>query len=242
MRVIRIAPALLSVLVLGCQARVQGGLDEAEANEIQSLLIEGGFDARKVPEPGKKPAWAIEVDPERARDAARVLTDLGLPRKKLTGLDSVQTGLLATPSQERLSELHARSDELVLTLQSIAGVTLARVHLVIPPPPRPGQPPGHPKAAAMLRVRPGHGPRVRALQSELRTLISGSVEGLAPDDVSLLFDEVAAAAAPPGQPGRRAQRVRYLVIGLGTLVSVLALLLVNVGLRMRSLQAAGARS
>jgi type III secretion protein J len=242
MRVVRIAPVLLSVVVLGCQARVQGGLDEAEANEIQSLLIEGGFDARKVPEPGKKPTWAIEVDQERARDAARVLTDLGLPRKKLAGLDSVQAGLLATPSQERLSELHALSDELAQTLQSVAGVTMARVHLVIPPPPRPGQTPGHPKAAAMLRVRPGHGPRVRAMQNELRTLISGSVEGLAADDVSLLLDEVVSAKGPPEQPGPRAQKVRYLVIGLGALVSVLALLLVNLGLRMRTLNAAGARS
>jgi type III secretion protein J len=222
--------------LVACHTRVHGGLDEAEANEIQTLLIENGFDARKVFEPGKKPTWGIEVEDDRSNDAVRVLTELGLPKKRLSGFDAVQPGLLATPAQERLNELHALSDEVALTLQSVAGVTLARVHLVIPPPPRPGQPPGQPKAAAMVRVRPGQGQRIKSMEDSLKALIAGSVEGLSAEDVSLVLDEVPVRSPPVEGSPAQGLRFRYVFVGLGALVSVLALLLVGVALRMRSRQ------
>ncbi len=236
----RIVLFMLLFALVGCQARIQGGLDEAEANELQTLLLESGFQARKVPEQGKKPTWAIEVDEDQAAAAVRILTELGLPRKKAGGFDSVETGLVATPAQERVSHLNALSEELEMTLQSVSGVTMARVHLVVPPPARPGQTPGLAKASAMVRVRPGHGSRVKGLGDELRILIAGSVEGLSPDNVSLVVNEVVSTVSVPEGGMTLEQRLRFVVIGLGALVSVLALLLVFVALKWRGAQALAA--
>ncbi|MBX5481619.1 MAG: flagellar M-ring protein FliF [Myxococcaceae bacterium] len=226
----------LCTLLFACQARIQHGLDEQEANEIQTVLLEAGFDARKVPEGGKKPTWAIEVDDEQSAAATRVLAELGLPRPKLEGFDGLEVGLVPTPSQERAVQVNALSEELARTLQSVTGVTLARVHLVVPQPARPGQAPQPAKASAFLRVRPGFGPRVRGMEEDLRRLVAGSVEGLAPEDVTLVVNEVVSTVAAP-EPGiSPVQRMRWLVAGMGALVSILAVLLVFLAVRLRGLR------
>ncbi len=79
---------LLLVCTAACRERIQHGLDERQANELQTVLVERGLDARKVPEAGKKPTWAIEVSEEQASDAVRILAELGLPRPAAeTGCD-----------------------------------------------------------------------------------------------------------------------------------------------------------
>lgn len=236
-------PALVPLVVVlllstGCATQIQHGLDETQANEIQTILLEAGFDVRKVAEAGKKPTWAIEVDEEQAAAATRVLAELGLPRPKLKGFDGLETGLVATPAQERAGHLAALGEELASTLQSVAGVTMARVHLVVPERPRPGQPPAQAKASAFLRVRPGFGPKVKGMEEELRRLVAGSVEGLNAEDVSLVVNEVVSQVEKPAPGVSPAQKLRWLVVGLGVLVSTLALLLVFLSLRMRSMRSA----
>ncbi|MGZ6071930.1 MAG: flagellar M-ring protein FliF, partial [Myxococcaceae bacterium] len=54
---------VLGVLSVGCSAQVQHGLDERQANEIQTVLLERGFGARKRVEEGRPPTWAVEVEP-----------------------------------------------------------------------------------------------------------------------------------------------------------------------------------
>lgn len=237
-RIARMFPAAVLALVLtGCQARIQHGLDEQEANEIQTILLESGFDARKVPEGGKKPTWAIEVDEDQSAGATRVLAELGLPRPRLKGFEGMEVGLVATPTQERAAQLNALSEELASTLQSVAGVTMARVHLVVPPPPRPGQAPEPAKASAFMRVRPGFGPKVKGMEDELRRLVAGSVEGLTPGDVTLVVNEVVSTVPAPPRGTSPVQRMRWLVVGMSVLVSLLAVLLVFVAVRMRALRA-----
>jgi type III secretion protein J len=233
---VRVAPLIALLFLAGCHARIQHGLDEAEANEIQTVLLEHGFDPRKVPEGGKKPSWAIEVRDEHAAPATRVLSELGLPRKRLNGFSGMEMGLVPTPTQERAAQLNALSEELSRTLQSIAGVTLARVHLVVPQPARPGQAPQKAKASAFLRVRPGYGAQVKGMEEELRGLLSGSVEGLSPEEVSLVVNEVVSAVPTVPPSSLSTQKVRWLVAGLGMLVTLLSLGLMVVGLRMRVLR------
>lgn len=235
----RIASLVAVVLLASaCSTRIQHGLDEAQANEIQTILIESGFQVRKVPEAGKKPTWAIEVDEEQAASATRVLAELGLPRPKLKGFDGMDTGLVATPTQERTQHLNALSEELASTLQAVAGVTTARVHLVIPQPARPGQQPGRAKASAFVRVRPGYGPKVKEMDEDLRKLVAGSVEGLNVEDVTLVVNEVVTQVPRPEEGATPAQRLRWLVVGMGAAVSVLALLVVFLSLRIRTLRVA----
>jgi len=225
----------LSLALCACQTQIQQGLDERQANELQTVLIERGFEARKVLQPGKKPTWSIEVSDEHAADAVRVLAELGLPRPKApTTLDVLGGGsLVPTPAEERARQVLGLSGDLAQTLETVDGVTSARVHLVLPTPARPGQAAGLAKASAFLRVRPGAVDRVNQSREELRALVAGSVEGLALENVTLVVNEVSTAVPTPRAETSPLVRLRLLVFGLGLTVSVLALAMVLLTVRLR---------
>ncbi|QDF07078.1 flagellar M-ring protein FliF [Myxococcus xanthus] len=227
---------LLLVSVTACRERIQHGLDERQANELQSVLVERGLDARKAPEAGKKPTWSIEVADEHASDAVRILSELGLPRlKEEVGCDVFGGGgLVRTPVEESVCRVRVMERSLEKTLQSVEGVLLARVHLVVPAPPRAGQAPGPSKASAMLRVAPGNAARVRQSSETLKVLLAGGVEGLSPEAVSLLVDEVSTRVEAPTVVGvSPLTRLRALLAVLGLMVTGLSVALVLVTLRMR---------
>lgn len=232
---------LLSLFLAGCQAQIQHGLEERDANEIVTELVSRGFEARKVPEKGKKPTWAIELDDARATDALRVLTELKLPRKtRKTTQNLVDTvSLIETPQAERLRALEAQEGDLEEALETMDGVKSAAVELVVPAPPRPGQPVGPSKASVLLRVHPDAIDRLQTQRGELRALVAAAVDGLRTDDVVLVLDPIAvgppvvaaidSASAPP---------LRALVVVLALVLSVLAGALVLVSFRGRKKAAA----
>lgn len=227
---------LCLLFATACRERIQHGLDERQANELQSVLIERGLDARKVPEGGKKPSWAIEVTGEQSSDAVRVLAELGLPRPAAeVGCDVFGGGgLVRTPVEEAVCRVRVLERGLEKTLQSVEGVLLARVHLVVPPVPRPGHVAVPSKASAMLRVTPGSVARVRQSSDVLKALLAGGVEGLSPESVSLLVDEVAVRVEVAPVSGLSSlSRLRWLLAVLGVLVTGLSGALVWVTLRMR---------
>jgi type III secretion protein J len=237
---------LLFFVLLGapaCRERIQHGLDERQANELQTVLVERGLDARKVSEQGKKPTWAIEVEEARSSDAVRILAELGLPRAAAeTGCDVFGgSGLVRSPLEEQVCRVRGMERELEKTLQTVDGVLLARVHLVVPPPPRPGQPPAPSKASAMLRTEPGNAERVRKSADTLRELIAGGVEGLSPDAVSLLVDEVTTRVEAPAAKGSVPLRLRVVLALLGVLVTGLSGALVWTTLRWRHYRALAER-
>jgi len=189
--------------VAGCSARVQHGLDERQANEIQTVLMERGFRARKVVEDGRPPTWAVEVEPPDAADAVRVLAELGLPRARPAGIrELLKPGLVPDPVEQHALLLEAQSGELARTLEAVDGVLSARVHLVRPAPTRAGVPGAPTKAAVYLRARPAAAVHLRAMQEELRALVAGSVEGLEPGAVTLVVSEVVSTVPPRAVPVR----------------------------------------
>ena len=137
----RTALAVLAVAATACRSQIQHGLTEHDANEITTALVSRGFDARKAAEKGKKPTWAIEVDDEHATDALRVLTELKLPRPPRTTTREIasQTGLIETPSAERLGSSEALEGDIEQRGRDgwdrLAGVEL------VPAPPRPARAP-----------------------------------------------------------------------------------------------------
>lgn len=236
---VRFAVCAAALLALaGCDEQIHHGLDEKSANDLQTVLIERGIAAEKVPEAGKKPTWAIRVPGEDADEAIRVLSALGLPKRAPSGFEDLSTGLVPSPMEERVRWIQALSGELERTLESAEGVLSARVHLVIPQPPRPGQPAAPSKASALIRARPGMADRVKRGSDGLRYLLAGSVEGLAPENVTLVVDEVLLEPVRPLPPGavRATSPFRALAVGLGVLVSVLGLVVVGLVLRMRRLR------
>lgn len=228
----RVSLAMLLVLC-GCRSQIQHGLDERDANEVLSALLAQGFDATKVPEKGKRPTWAIEVDDERANDALRLLVELKLPRAPRTTTRELvgQTSLVETAQAERLRQLEAQEGDLEQSLEALDGVTSAAVELVVPPPARPGQPPVTSKASVLLRVHSEAAERLLTQRQELKALVAGAVDGLRVDDVVLVVDTVTAPSAPAAaatEPGLRA-----LAAVLAALLSLCCVGLVLLARRVR---------
>jgi type III secretion protein J len=232
------SPARLSLmamlgLVLGCSARVQHGLDERQANEIQTVLMERGFRARKVVEEGRPPTWAVEVEPPDAADAVRVLAELGLPRSRPAGVrELLKPGLVPDPVEQHALLLEAESGELARTLEAVDGVLSARVHLVRPAPTRSGVPGAPTKAAVYLRARPAAATHLRAMQEELRALVAGSVEGLEPGAVTLVVSEVV-SAVPHRAPASVRSGWAPALLGAGVLALGAAVVAAVLWLRRR---------
>jgi type III secretion protein J len=192
---------LLGLGASGCSARVQHGLDERQANEIQTVLLERGFRARKVVEDGRPPTWAVEVESADGADAVRVLAELGLPRTRPAGVrELLKPGLVPDALEQHALLIEAQSGELARTLEAVDGVVSARVHLVRPQPTRSGASAAPTKAAVYLRARPAAAVRLRAMADELRMLVAGSVEGLEPGAVTLVVSEVVSGVPPRAPP------------------------------------------
>jgi type III secretion protein J len=224
------------LLVSGCASRIQHGLDERDANEIITALAARGLEARKVPEKGKRPTWAIELEEARAAEALRLLAELKLPRpQRLKTQALAQTsGLIDTPAAERLRQLEAQEGDLEETLETLDGVASASIELVVPPAPRPGQPVMPSKASVLVRARPDAVERLQQQKAELQALVAAAVDGLRAEDVVLVFDVVALQASVPRE---EKQSYRLVIFALAVALSVVAALLVFVAWRLRLVSA-----
>jgi type III secretion protein J len=211
-----VALVAIAFVAGGCSARVQTGLDERQANEIQTVLVERGFRARKGVEDGRPPTWAVEVDSADAADAVRVLAELGLPRARPAGVrELLRPGLVPDPVEQHALLLEAQSGELARTLEAVDGVVSARVHLVRPQPTRTGAPGSPTKAAIYLRARPSAAAHLETMRDEIRALVAGSVEGLEPAAVTLVVSEVVSSVPPRARPRVRSP---WVPVSLGLVV------------------------
>lgn len=231
----RFSIAFVVFFAAGCRSQIQHGLDERDANEAVSALVSRGFDARKVPEKGKKPSWAIELDDDHAIDALRVLTELKLPRPARTTTREVtsQSALIETPGAERLRQLEALEGDIEQMIEAMDGVASAGIELVVPAPSRPGQQLLPSKASALIRAHPVAFERLQQQREAIRALIAGAVEGLKPDDVVVLIDPVTTQVAPPIVAPPAVDRLRAVVVSLGLSLTALATALVFLALKLR---------
>ncbi len=230
----RLFPLALMALC-ACRSQIQHGLVERDANEAVAALVARGFDARKVPEKGKKPTWAIDLDDEHATDALRVLTELKLPRPARTTTREVaaQSALIETPAAERLRQLEALEGDIEQMIEGMDGVASAGVELAVPAPSRPGQIAAPSKASALIRVHPDALARLQHQRDAMRALIAASVEGLKAEDVVVLLDPVTSQVPPPPIAAPRADRLRVVVIAMGLSLSALAAAVVVMVLNAR---------
>ncbi len=226
---------VLAVSLFGCRTQIHHGLEERDANELITALVSRGFDATKVQEKGKKPTWAIELDDAHATDALRVLTEFKLPRPPRTTTRELvgQVGLVETPGAERLRQLEALEGDVEQMLESMDGVTSAAVELVVPAPPRPGQNALPSKASALVRVQPAAMEKLQLQKEPIRALIAAAVEGLRPDDVSVMVDPVTSLVSVPREPEAAPTALRVLVLVLAGGLAVLAGAFVLLARKMR---------
>ena len=239
----RLVVAVSAVVLSACSAQIQHGLDERDANEIIAALDARGFEARKVPEKGKKPTWAVELDEARATEAMRVLNELKLPRPQRLKTQALaqSASLIETPAAERLRQLEAQEGDIEESLETMDGVTSVSVELVVPAAPRPGVAPTPSKAAVLVRVHPDALERLQQQRAELRALVAAAVDGLRADDVVLVVDPV--TLPPAASPAKSsAPSLRPVVLGMAVALSIVAALLVVLAWRLRQVRRAASAS
>jgi len=195
---LRSALIVVVLLMAGCSAVVQHGLDEASANEVLTSLARAGIGASKSR--GEDGSFSVSVASADAVGAMELLRSLGLPRGRRPGFGETykSPSLLPTPTEERARYVEALSGEVARTLETLDGVILARVHLVLPEPDplaADGKPQVPAQAAVLLKVRAGRPEPIA--EADVQKLVAGSVAGLAPAAVAVVVTHV---AATPGSP------------------------------------------
>ncbi len=136
------------------------------------------------------------------------------PGEESSGENSKPSGATAHlgglfPSrQERLARLERElAHELEVTLRAVPGVLRARVHLSLPrPAPLVGTAPPLPGKAIALVQHAGARPAWD--EDQVRTLIAGAVQGLAPEQVQVLLRRAPEAAAVSTSPNARSPETR----------------------------------
>jgi len=197
---------IVVVFSLGCSAALEHGLDESAANEVVTSLERAGIAANKNRDDGNGEVFVVSVAKSDVVRSMELLHSLGLPRGQRAGFSEVyrQSSLLPTPTEERAKYVEALSGEIVKTLEIVDGVASARVHLVLLEPDSlagplaiDGKPRASPQAAVLIKIRSG---RVQPISApEVQKLVAGSVSGLDPAAVAVVFTQ--AAQAPTANAG-----------------------------------------
>lgn len=123
-----------AALVAGCDKTVTlySGLEEAQANSVAAALLDQGIGCEKTP--GEEGTWNLMIAQADFARAANLCEEKGLPRRKFMGVGEVfkKSGMVSSPSEERIRFMDATAQDLSRTISMIDGVVDARVHIVLP--------------------------------------------------------------------------------------------------------------
>ena len=201
-RVSRLASHALLALVLALsitacdnsQTTLHSGLPEQQANLVMAALLDAGISCHKAP--GDEGTWNVTVAESRFAEAVNLLESRGLPRRDYRGLGEVfkKTGMISSPSEERIRFMDALAQDISRTIASIDGVVDARVHIVLPE----NDPFAHntlPSSAAVA-VRSRWDADVSEYIPAIKGLVKNAIEGLSADKIMVtVFQD-----APPREP------------------------------------------
>ena len=125
---------LAAAMMTGCgkETTLHSGLEERQANLVLAALLDAGISCSKTP--GEEGTWNVMVDESRFAEAVNLLESQGLPRRSFNGIGEVfkKTGMISSPSEERIRFMDALAQDLSRTISGIDGVIDARVHIVLP--------------------------------------------------------------------------------------------------------------
>ena len=175
--------ALLAFCLAGCdtETTLHSGLIEQQANLVMAALLDNGISCHKVP--GEEGTWNVMVMESRFADAVNLLGREGLPRRGYQGVGEVfkKSGMISSPSEERIRFMDALSQDISHTIATIDGVIDARVHVVLPendPFARNALP-----SSAAVAVRTRWDSDLTDLIPSIKGLVKNSIEGLAYDKI-----------------------------------------------------------
>jgi len=190
-RVLVVGAALVVVLTLALwsaiyargpqYATVFSGLSEQDAADIVKQL-----QAQKTPYRLSDGGTTIQVPAKDVYSTRLALASAGLPSGGVVGFEIMdKTQLGATEFEQRVNYIRALQGELTRTITQISEIEEARVHIVLPEQSyfvtlaKPAT------AAVFVKLKPG----VTLNKSQIQgivNLVSRSVEGLKPEDVSVI--------------------------------------------------------
>ena len=126
--------AVVAIATTGCdkETRLNSNLEESQANLIVAALLDAGISCHKTA--GDEGTWNVDVAESSFAAAANLLEKKGLPRRAYNGVGEVfkKSGMVSSPSEERIRFMDALAQDLARTISGIDGVLDARVHIVLP--------------------------------------------------------------------------------------------------------------
>ena len=177
--------AALALLLAGCdkEATLFSGLAESQANAALAALLESGIAATKAP--GDEGTWNVMIGEKDFAEAATLCERRGLPRRTFNGVGVVfkKTGMVSSPSEERIRFMDAIAQDLSQTISMIDGVVDARGHVVLPENDPFAKNTLPSSAAVALRSR-WDADLTEAIP-QVKSLVKNAIEGLAYEKISV---------------------------------------------------------
>ena len=177
--------AAAALLLAGCDkdATLHSGLEERQANLVMAALLDAGVSCHK--EPGEEGTWNVLCSEAKFAEAVNLLERLGLPRHAHQGIGEVfkKTGMISSPSEERIRFMDALAQDLAKTISMIDGVVDARVHVVLPendPFARNSLP-----SSAAVAIRSRWDSDLADLVPSVKGLVKNAIEGLSYDKIQV---------------------------------------------------------
>ena len=188
----RLLVVFLAVMLTACgKEDLYTNVTESDANTMLGLLIARGISATK--RPVKENLFAVAVPRDQFASAVDILKWYGIPKETFEGIGEMfpKTGLVSSPSEERIRFMHALAGNISEMLSNIDGVITARVILVLPSNDPYTNKNNPASASVFLKIRPGFDTTTQIPQ--IKQLVMNSVEGLNYDKVAVTLvrsDEV----------------------------------------------------
>lgn len=196
----RWALSIFAVLFLfGCESNrsIVSNVEERDANEIVVFLASKGIDAQKVQAisttagGGPSNQFNIMVDADHNKEAMALLTRYGLPRRQGTNLLELfaKSGLMSTDREETIRYNAGLAEQLRNTIRKIDGVLDADVQISFPSTEiLPGAPQQKTTAAVYVKHQGVLEDPNSHIETKIKRLLAGSVNGLEYDNVSVISD------------------------------------------------------
>ena len=174
-----------ALLLVGCDKEVtlHSGLEERQANLVMAALLDAGISCHK--EPGAEGTWNVMCSEPKFAEAVNMLERKGLPHRVRQGIGEVfkKTGMISSPSEERIRFMDALAQDLSRTISMIDGVVDARVHVVLPendPFARNALP-----SSAAVAIRARWDSDISDLVPSVKGLVKNAIEGLSYDKIQV---------------------------------------------------------